>query len=57
MVGTAVLGRGLGLGFSTLLTLVLTPVMLGTPMRLGNWRRKMLSGTPLASRSETQPAE
>jgi len=29
-----------GLGFSTLLTLVLTPVMLGVPSRLGAWRRK-----------------
>ena len=32
-----------GLGFSTLLTLVLTPVMLGVPSRLGKWRHKMVS--------------
>ncbi|MDM7984633.1 MAG: efflux RND transporter permease subunit [Maricaulis sp.] len=32
-----------GLGFSTLLTLVLTPVMLGVPSRLGKWRQKMVS--------------
>jgi multidrug efflux pump len=31
-----------GLGFSTLLTLVLTPVMLGVPSRLGAWRRKRI---------------
>ncbi|WP_138511182.1 efflux RND transporter permease subunit [Maricaulis alexandrii] len=30
-----------GLGFSTLLTLILTPVLLGTPHRLGNWRRRV----------------
>ncbi|MBO6846801.1 MAG: efflux RND transporter permease subunit [Maricaulis sp.] len=32
-----------GLGFSTLLTLVLTPVMLGVPSRLGKWRQEMVS--------------
>ncbi|MHA6287574.1 efflux RND transporter permease subunit [Maricaulis sp. CAU 1757] len=31
-----------GLGFSTLLTLVLTPVLLGAPARLGAWRRRYL---------------
>ena len=34
-----------GLGFSTLLTLVLTPVMLGVPSRMGAWRRKVLGHT------------
>jgi multidrug efflux pump len=34
-----------GLGFATLLTLILTPVMLGIPSRLGNWRRKMIGRT------------
>ena len=29
-----------GLGFSTLLTLVLTPVLLGVPRRMGDWRRR-----------------
>ena len=32
-----------GLGFSTLLTLILTPVLLGTPHRLGNWRRRFVA--------------
>ena len=32
-----------GLGFSTLLTLVLTPVMLGVPSRLGALRHKIVS--------------
>jgi multidrug efflux pump len=46
-----------GLGFSTLLTLVLTPVLLGAPARLGQWRRRMLSNTPLGEDRGTQPAE
>ncbi len=32
-----------GLGFATLLTLVLTPVMLSVPSRMGNWRRRKLA--------------
>ncbi|MCW5723930.1 MAG: efflux RND transporter permease subunit [Maricaulaceae bacterium] len=43
-----------GLGFATLLTLVLTPVMLGAPMRLAAWRRRMLDRLSLAP---STPAE
>jgi len=32
-----------GLGFATLLTLLLTPVFLGAPMRMGNFRRRVVS--------------
>ena len=46
-----------GLGFSTLLTLVLTPVLLGAPSRLGAWRRRLLSHTPLGEDREARPAE
>ena len=45
-----------GLGFSTLLTLILTPVLLGTPWRLGNWRRRML-GRPPQDSGAGQPAQ
>ena len=31
-----------GLGFSTLLTLILTPVLLAAPSRLGLWRRRVI---------------
>jgi multidrug efflux pump len=31
-----------GLGFSTLLTLILTPVLLAAPARLGAWRDRMV---------------
>lgn len=31
-----------GLGFATLLTLILTPVFLGAPLRMGNFRRRMV---------------
>jgi multidrug efflux pump len=31
-----------GLGFSTLMTLILTPVWLTAPSKLGAWRRKMV---------------
>lgn len=32
-----------GLGFSTLLTLILTPVLLAAPSRMGNWRRRQVA--------------
>jgi multidrug efflux pump len=51
-----------GLGFATLLTLVLTPVFLGAPLRMGNFRRRViglaqdrLGMTPASDRSA--PAE
>ncbi|WP_420431706.1 efflux RND transporter permease subunit [Hyphobacterium sp.] len=51
-----------GLGFATLLTLVLTPVFLGAPLRMGNFRRRIIGWgqarlglTPAAERSA--PAE
>lgn len=46
-----------GLGFSTLLTLLLTPVLLGAPSRMGDWRRKVIGqvlGRP-ASQPNPQP--
>lgn len=46
-----------GLGFSTLLTLILTPVLLGAPSRLGEWRRRTVGRTPLDGEAEAQPAE
>ncbi|WP_421792170.1 efflux RND transporter permease subunit [Hyphobacterium sp.] len=36
-----------GLGFATLLTLILTPVFLGVPMRMGNFRRKVVAFIPI----------
>ncbi|WP_300542819.1 efflux RND transporter permease subunit [Maricaulis sp.] len=45
-----------GLGFSTLLTLVLTPVMLGVPSRLGDARERLF-GTLPGGRGRSQPAE
>ncbi len=32
-----------GLGFSTLMTLIVTPVWLAVPEKLGNWRRRMVN--------------
>ena len=46
-----------GLGFSTLLTLVLTPVLLGAPSRLGNWRRRMIGRTFLDGDAAETPAD
>ena len=46
-----------GLGFSTLLTLILTPVLLGAPSRLGAWRRRWIGRTPLDGDVGAQPAE
>lgn len=34
-----------GLGFATLLTLILTPVFLGAPLRMGNFRRRIVRFT------------
>ncbi|WP_339335433.1 efflux RND transporter permease subunit, partial [uncultured Maricaulis sp.] len=45
-----------GLGFSTLLTLLLTPVMLGAPSRLGHMMRRLLGRSEQAA-SDAQPAE
>jgi multidrug efflux pump len=46
-----------GLGFATLLTLLLTPVMLGVPTRLGNLRRKLIGPTFLDGKPEVDVAE
>ena len=46
-----------GLGFSTLLTLVLTPVMLGVPSRLGAWRHKLVSSVLGSLGLRNAPAE
>jgi len=32
-----------GLGFSTLMTLIVTPVWLAVPEKLGNWRKRMVN--------------
>ncbi|MEL7112722.1 MAG: efflux RND transporter permease subunit, partial [Pseudomonadota bacterium] len=32
-----------GLGFSTMLTLIVTPVWLAAPAKLGRWRRRMIA--------------
>jgi multidrug efflux pump len=45
-----------GLGFSTLLTLLLTPVMLGVPSRLGHMMRRLLGRSEQVA-TEAQPAE
>jgi multidrug efflux pump len=51
-----------GLGFATLLTLLLTPVFLGAPMRMGDFRRRMIAWIRIrlglsASENATSPAE
>jgi len=52
-----------GLGFATLLTLILTPVMLTVPTRLGNLRRRLIGETFLDAKpeeelnGEAEPAE
>lgn len=46
-----------GLGFSTLLTLLLTPVLLGAPSRMGDWRRKMIGRVFGRSNAQPEPAE
>lgn len=44
-----------GLGFSTLLTLILTPVLLAAPWRMGQWRDRSIQRV-LPGRSGTQTA-
>ncbi len=46
-----------GLGFSTLLTLILTPVLLAAPSRLGDWRRRVIDTRLPWHRSESVVAE
>ncbi|WP_300528890.1 efflux RND transporter permease subunit [Maricaulis sp.] len=46
-----------GLGFSTLLTLLLTPVLLAAPSRMGNWRRKMIGRVLGRPDAQPEPAE
>ena len=46
-----------GLGFSTLLTLLLTPVLLGAPSRMGNARRRVLTALGLGPKQAPEPAE
>ncbi|WP_417498165.1 efflux RND transporter permease subunit [Maricaulis sp.] len=46
-----------GLGFSTLLTLILTPVLLAAPSRLGNWRRRVIESRIPGLRPKPDPAE
>ncbi|WP_339743643.1 efflux RND transporter permease subunit [uncultured Maricaulis sp.] len=46
-----------GLGFSTLLTLILTPVLLAAPSRLGNWRRRHIDSRLPGHQSGTATAE
>ena len=46
-----------GLGFSTLLTLLLTPVLLGAPSRMGEWRRKIIDQVLGRPGAQPEPAE
>ena len=44
-----------GLSFSTLMTLIVTPVWLAAPEKLGNWRRRMLARIGIGNRAATAP--
>lgn len=47
-----------GLGFSTMLTLIVTPVWLAAPAKMGRWRRRMVARIqrrPVAPEVPTQP--
>lgn len=47
-----------GLGFSTMLTLIVTPVWLAAPAKMGRWRRRMIARIqrrPVAPEAPAQP--